>query len=463
MDEKRTGKKSENTEIKLELNPEMNSDTKLSVKAKSKVKADVKPKIERKTKVKATKAESSSEAALEATDMQLAVADGADAKPVKVKRKRRHISEITAENDIKFRGPLSYRHLRIIAWVCLAIAQIAFMMKIYVKMDASVTGLVDAISPIMSFFGELATPLFLFANFAIILSGKQSYKSLLIRYGALAGVFLFAFIIVYAHYVLGILTAFTGSRADAREMFLTLMQIGEGYLAFNIFLDLLLCTLFLFFLNYKPKKVFVGKKLIIFRLFALLPIVYEAISVLLKILASTGAMALSPWFYPFLTTKPPLEFLMFIVIGLHLKHRERKYMKRGKTLEEHKAFIDTNSNSLHFSIFSSVAIVVTVIMDFLIFVVLAAMLIEIVPGIEDPEIYANAFTSAIQTVMKWGFGQSISLLLLIPVIMFFSYTRQHKNPKIDLFVPIGGVSLIILLYLEGVYLLLCLLPTVMGG
>lgn len=472
-------KKTSNTEAvsDSEVKLEVNSDAKLELNADNKSKAKAKksePKTEpvkevkttpqKQTKVK-TKAEESQEVTLDTNpDMELAVAGDAQPEPIVRKKKRRHFSEITAENDIKFRGPLTYRHLRIMAWVALAIAQIGVMLTVYKRFDAGAAATIDSINTVTGLLGTLATPLFLFANFAIILSGRESFKKSLIRFGALAGAFLLAFIIVYAHYILGILTALCGGdRATARELFLSVVQLGHGYLAFNIFLDLLLCTLFLFFLNYKPKKIFVGKKLIIFRLFALLPLIYEAVSVTLKILSSMGTIALLPWFYPFLTTKPPLAFLMFIALGLHLKRREHSYIKRGKTAEEHKEFINTNANSLHFSIHTSVVIVITVILDAVLFVLIAAICVSTVPGIEDPAVMGAAIESALSMVYHWGFGQSIPLLLLIPIVMFFSYTRTCKHPKFDIFVPLAGVALIVLLYIEGAFQLICLLPGQIGG
>ena len=50
-----------------------------------------------------------------------------------------------------------------------------------------------------------------------------------------------------------------------------------------------------------------------------------------------------------------------------------------------------------------------------------------------------------------GFGQSTTLLIVAPLVLLFSYTRTHKNPKIDTFIPIVAVGLIIFLYIEGIY------------
>ena len=55
----------------------------------------------------------------------------------------------------------------------------------------------------------------------------------------------------------------------------------QGYYAFNIFLDMFLCTLLLFFADYRPKRFFKGKLLYLFRSFAILPVLYDAASVTL--------------------------------------------------------------------------------------------------------------------------------------------------------------------------------------
>jgi hypothetical protein len=43
------------------------------------------------------------------------------------------------------------------------------------------------------------------------------------------------------------------------------------------------------------------------------------------------------------------------------------------------------------------------------------------------------------------------MIFLIPIILLFSYTRNHKNPKADTFIPIGGVALAFLVGIEGTY------------
>jgi hypothetical protein len=54
------------------------------------------------------------------------------------------------------------------------------------------------------------------------------------------------------------------------------------------------------------------------------------------------------------------------------------------------------------------------------------------------------------------------MIFLIPIILLFSYTRRHKNPDADIFVPIGGVAVAVLVGIESVYQLIVInLPILM--
>jgi hypothetical protein len=57
-----------------------------------------------------------------------------------------------------------------------------------------------------------------------------------------------------------------------------------------------------------------------------------------------------------------------------------------------------------------------------------------------------------------GFGGSISLIFLAPLVLLFSYTRRPKYPMLDLLIPVAGIALILLVYLEGTHQLLSALP-----
>ena len=374
------------------------------------------------------------------------------------KRQRRKIHEITFENDIRYRGPFSYRWLRIFAWMSIVAAQVALILMLGGMIDAGVAKFAG-LAMVLQIFGRLAVPFFLVANFAIIINAQNGYKRLIAGYAFMVLVIFALFMLIYQRYLLGIMAMITSSSEQSpQEMFqLIFMAFSNGgYLSFNIFIDLLLCTLFTFFVNYNPKKVFVGKKIIIFRLFAILPALYEIASLTLKALCATKAGFVLPLYVsPFLTTKPPLTFIVFIALAFFIKNRERVFLKRGKTYEEYNAFLKTNINSLHFSIATSVCMIVAAIVDAILYAVLGKVLI---PGYE-----GATLDDGLAIANQLGFGSSVSLLLVIPFIMLFSYTRTHKPSAIDMIIPNVGMVAFIICYVEGFYQFIIRLPSILHG
>ena len=53
--------------------------------------------------------------------------------------------------------------------------------------------------------------------------------------------------------------------------------------------------------------------------------------------------------------------------------------------------------------------------------------------------------------MAWGIGQHMLMLEIIPIVLLFSYTRNHNNPKADIYIPAGGAILAFFVTLEGLY------------
>ena len=365
---------------------------------------------------------------------------------MKKKKPRRKIHEIDSSNDIRDRGPLSYQHLRIAAWLLVALSQLGFIMVASTWVFTDGRYYSEDFFNVISFLSMLALPLFLIANFSVILREKTSYKKLLIKFGAFAGGVIVFYFYVYERFVLGFFSKAV-SRAEADSMIRDIIA-DRAFVAFNLFLDLFLCTLVMFFLNYTPKRVFVGKKRIIFRLFALAPILYEALSITLKALAEMGELKLPPLALPFLTTKPPMTFIVFVALALFIKQRERKFIKNGKTPEEYQEFLLTNSNSWHFSVFAAIIMAVAAIADLIIAVVTAAIMAGSAAG---TEYFDFALFAALTEVMKWGIGGTAPLILVSPIMLLFSYNRTARFPKLDIVIPIAGVALIVIEYIEAAF------------
>lgn len=371
-------------------------------------------------------------------------------KPEKKKAiwRRKYIHEVTEENDIKFRAPLSYRHFRILGWLFLAISQISVILK-FGETIYSNPGMYGTWPSVLSIFSSLMAPLFLIAAFSVVLNAKDGYRRLLITYGGLSLLIFFAFLFVYEHYIVGVFATAT-DKGTAHSFVNDLLALGSGsgFLAFNFFLDLLLCTLVTFFINYRPKKFFQGKKIIIFRLFASIPILYEVASIILKICCSTMTITLHPLVFPLLTTKPPLAFFIFVAMAFFVKNREAYFVKKGKTHEEFDKFQETNVNSLHFSIFLSVAIVIAALVDLAVMIGLLLSLVKAYP-IQEGIDKVYYLSSLLKTVNAWGFGGVVPMILIVPLVIFFDYKKTYENKTIDLFVPVAGIALIAIVYIEG--------------
>ena len=69
----------------------------------------------------------------------------------------------------------------------------------------------------------------------------------------------------------------------------------------------------------------------------------------------------------------------------------------------------------------------------------------------DPEQEQVAIQSALVITESMGFGKATILMLIAPIALLFSYTKTHANTKIDSFIPLIGVALIIFVYVEGMF------------
>lgn len=370
------------------------------------------------------------------------------------------IYDRNASNDIRYRGPLSYRHLQIMGWFGISFLVLHTLIELGIMIDPNQPKWVLSLNAVASVVSEFALPLFMFANFAILLDRKKTFKAQLLKFGGLSLLVVILFLLVTEHYILEVGTAIAGDKAGVQAQIdgYFLSRIRTGSLSFNLFVDMFLCTLLLFFLEYTPRKVFTGKKRYLFRMFALIPVVYEAGSLVIRILAYYGMISPPLIVYPLLTTKPPMSFVLFVILVLFIKIREFRFRKRGKTKQEYMEFTKTRLNSLQFSVFSSIMILVTGVIDLILLIGFSAFDI-VVKNMDHLEQVENASEQALEEmsmvsargVAGWGIGLHSSMIFIIPIILLFSYTRNHKNPKADIAIPIGGILLAVFVGIEGLH------------
>jgi len=366
----------------------------------------------------------------------------------------------TPENDISYGGHLSYRHLRIIGWLCLVIAQIGIILKLEAKLAPSTANVISNWMTAITIIGSLPIPLFLLANMSTILQKRGDFKSLFIKFGALAaGLYILANFVVF-HYGFRTMLAFDNkvTWADAARVFgETLPFLGKTGYTLNIFIDMLLVVLMFYFMNYEPtSNIFKGKRIILFRLMILLPVAYEIAGIFLKYFAymSDNFIIPSPCFF-LLPSKPPLVFASFFLIVIFHKFAEFRWIRRhGRSKEAYEIHVTTRAHSLKISILIAVIFAILAVADLALYLGLFFSTV-----VRYTAQYADQSEEVIQLLVAYrmevfdaiGFGGAIGLILAVPLVLLFSYTKTHKNPKIDIFIPIGGIALIVLVILEGCF------------
>lgn len=352
----------------------------------------------------------------------------------KLTRKEKRYAKLKAKYtnpvDIKFRGPLSYRALRIIAWIVFALGQLLVLNNVFSKLGWNFLGSGGEVA--IDYISALAAPLFVVATFGVILSGQKTFKQALIFYGAAFVGMGLALIIFYYRYLLGIFK-------DNDTAMLIVSHMGFVVKA-NVFTDLFAFSLFHFFINYTPTKYFQDKKRKYFRMMAVIPVLYIIASYLIKTFSIWGYIPNLPFaVVPFLCTKSPLVFLVFAIVSIWIKFREKITRRIGLTKKEYEKFLKTNRNSLSYSGHLCTIIAIVVALEIVLIFILTA-------------VYSHLDTSYIVYIISsLSIGQTIPLLLAIPFIMLYSYTRSHKNGLIDILLPAAGIGMTVIVYLEVIY------------
>ena len=376
--------------------------------------------------------------------------------------KRLKLHESNKENDIRYRGPISYQGFQVLGWLCLVSSVALAMLNLAAKADPYTAESLAGVISVLGSVSNLSLPFLLIANFSRILSNSEGYKKQLIRTGGTAlAIFAGAFFL-YSRYVIGIIKLFVPEDTEIGPMLSEALHdaTGTGFVAFNVFIDLFLCALFMFFLNVRPKRVFTGKKVLFLRVFALLPVACEIFSMVMKYKSAANEITLPIWAIPLLTVKPPMTFVMFMCLAFHIKVREWRFCKHGRSHEEYLAFLDTNRNSRHFSIYLMIIMVVTALLDGLALVLFSAFNASTTGADLASE---EEIVRIVENMFALGFGHTIPQLLLVPLMPFYSYSRIPKSKTFGMLIPVIGIALMFFIVLEFGYQALCAyIPVLIG-
>ena len=140
--------------------------------------------------------------------------------------------------------------------------------------------------------------------------------------------------------------------------------------------------------------------------------------------------------------------MVFVALALYIKFKEKIFNKKSTSGIDYDTYLHTRRNSLEFSICASIIFLVFGLLDLVMYLVYSQGLTQLIannaPG-------ADAAAAATQAMQSIGIGKGFSLIITIPFIFLFSYTRSHKNGTLDLIIPIVGLAAVLFVYLDELF------------
>ena len=129
-----------------------------------------------------------------------------------------------------------------------------------------------------------------------------------------------------------------------------------------------------------------------------------------------------------------------MLMALFIKTREWRYCRNGNTHADYEAFLKTNRNSLHFSLFMAALLLVAGFIDYFLLS------------------YVTDAAKVMSRMPFWvaaGIGDSIMLIFVAPLLLLLlSYTRRPRLQDNDLAIPVAAIALMGLVVLQGLYQIL---------
>ena len=373
--------------------------------------------------------------------------------------KRIKLIDRTLENDIKFKGIFSYRHLSIFAWSLLVLAQVLTLLVIAKRFHPEININDEFAETFSLIIGSLPLPLLLISKFSKIINNDGQWKKTILKYFYIALALFIVNNFVAIHFGYQLINVGEQKHSWWDSLFLIsnyFIDLGINVLFLNIFIDMLLYWLIYFFLIYKPKNAS-KKKILMFRLLVILPMLYEIGGVIVKLLICNINLQLPCFVLFMLPSKSALISIAVIALLFCLKIFRTRYFKKFKNKEidvetKYKNYMQTNAYCLKFSIFLTTVFFIEWILDTLIFVgIFVSAYNEATALPLPPEGIELYIQNNINMWFRWGFGSSITMILVLPIIFSFCIKKKWKNPNIDILIPICSVGIIVVLYVVGLF------------
>ena len=100
--------------------------------------------------------------------------------------RRLKLHEVSLEDDIRYRGPISFQGFQVLGWLCIVVSVALAILEVARKLDPLTAEVSEKYMPIIRTVAGLSVPFLLIANYSRILSNFEGYKKQLFRTGGSA-------------------------------------------------------------------------------------------------------------------------------------------------------------------------------------------------------------------------------------------------------------------------------------
>ena len=143
--------------------------------------------------------------------------------------KQKKLRKYDTENDIRYRGPLSYRTFKILGWLCIALSQVAVLLTLEARLDPSMTDALRTPTMVLNLLSNMALPFLLIANFSLILNAGEGYGKQLARFGGIALAVVAGSVVLFQRYIVGTVAIFTENRQEAHSHYSRCLSVRTEY------------------------------------------------------------------------------------------------------------------------------------------------------------------------------------------------------------------------------------------
>jgi len=352
----------------------------------------------------------------------------------------RHTAD--THGDIRYQGPLSYRIIKILGWLCVLVSTVVGLLSLTMKISPEMEKGLRSLWQTLYYVSSLALPLLVIQGISRIMRGRGEYWQQLLTYGGFACCIIAIYGIIYQSTVLRLIdTLFLEPKMALPIIEKYIEGFGEkGFINFNIFVDIFLCFLIFFFLTVQPKRVFTGKWVLILRFLTILPVGWVIACMILKGQGVAGKAVLPFWLFPFLTTRPLPVYLLFLFLSFQVR---KENLFSYSNISDDLITLPPRRRSFRFAVLLAVSLAAAGILDYLLQFVAAKFFLHAPESVAA----ADAFDWGMRAAMNIGLGgDSLALLILAPVMLLYSFTRVPKWRYTSILVPLAAIGLLILMW-----------------